>query len=491
MSDDKRPPSARTQNDVQIDIEYNLIGCLLFKPNFYGEVAGKLKPEYFVYETHRKVFEEFERRASAGLPTDAKSILQSFNDEVISDNGPRLYRYLIESGASSTLVTSVGQIEALRLRHTFLAAEESAKRLSNTKEPPDLAIQKYFSDVDELRFEFQQSHDVTEIASIGEAADIFAADLASRVDGVVEEQRVTTGFYALDNLVGGFAEGELIILAGRPGMGKTTLATSIVRAAAYEKKETQDLEGNLLTPAKPAYPSLVFSLEMPKRQIMGRMLADDIVNHASTLTSPQIEYRTLINPRSLSRQEWLRLHADGKSILDHVHEAQRRFRDLPIQLDCSSKLTIGDLAARVRKAKVTLAKKGKKLSLVVIDYLKFVQASNRYIGNKVLEVGEITGVLKNLAKELMIPIMLLCQMNRSADKRKGDDKEPTLADLRDSGEIEQDADVVMFVYRKSYYEPAASGIKNDLSVLVEKNRNGPTGRVELYIDLGRSYIRNV
>jgi len=493
VSDDRKAPSPRGQADVQQDLEYAMLGSLLFRPSFYAEVAGKLKPEYFSKTIYQRVFIEFERRHEAGLSTTLPSLLGSFDDELIDDK-ERLHAHLKESYKVADSGISARQIDELRLRYTVSSLQEAGKLLTNfgpNLVSPDLAIQQFFDSVDELRFGLQQTHNVAEIMPIGEAADIFAADLADRIDGKVEEQRVTTGFHALDNLIGGFAEGELIILAGRPGMGKTTLATAIVRAAAYERAETQDLEGHVLTMAKPAYPSLVFSLEMPRRQIMGRMLADDIANHASTLTSPHIEYRTLINPRSLSRQEWLRLHADGKSILAHVHEAQRRLRGLPIELDCSSKLTIGEIAARVRKAKITFAKNGKKLALVVIDYLKFIQASARYIGNKVLEVGEITGALKNLAKELMVPIILLCQLNRSVEKRKGDDKEPILADLRDSGEIEQDADVVMFVYRKSYYEPSASGIKNDLSVLVEKNRNGPTGRVELYIDLGRSYIRNV
>jgi replicative DNA helicase len=491
MPDDKKKQQeARTAADVQRDIEYNLIGCLLYRPGFYDQVAGRLKPEYFQFDAHRNTFIEIERRAAAGLSIDPYSVLQGLPDDLLTDDGLRLHDYLIKSGTSATLVLSVGQVEALRLRYTLAAADNAAKVLS-TGAAPDLVLQQFFSAVDDLRFDYQQTNRETDVMPIGVAVHDFTDDFNKRLAGKVVDQRVRTGLAALDNMVGGFGEGDLVIIAGRPGMGKSTLATSIVRAAALPK---EDVDGKII---KPAYPGLLFSFEMVRRQVVARMMAEDIAHTVELEQKTQgiygpegLEYRALINPLgSLEYNEWDRKRPEwnGVNLWAYVDEADRRFENLPIDIDCSSSLPIGELAARARKAAVNREKKGQRLSLVVIDYIKQIKASDRYKGNRVLEVGEITYSLKMLAKELAIPVILLCQLNRAVENRQ--DKRPILADLRESGDIEQDADVVMFTYRRHYYDKTVA-TKNDFEVLIEKNRNGPLGTVSLYCDMGRSYIRD-
>src|SRR5882672_6587158 len=358
MPDDKNKKQARSAADVQQDIEYNLIGCLLFKPSFYAEVAGKLKPEYFLYAPHQKVFVELERRMNLGLPTDPKSILQSFADDVISDNGVRLHRYLIESGTSATLVTSVGQVDALRLRYTIAAAEQASKYLyhGDNNVPPDLALQGFFDAVDDVRFDYLRAQGSIDTMSIGDAAEAFAADLSAKLSKDAKDRRVRTGFHGLDNMLGGMGEGDLVIIAGRPGMGKSTLATSIARGAASQLVDVET-EKEL----KPRYPTLFFSLEMPKEQIMARMVAEDIAHYVKFVgRGPALEYRALLNPKSLGECEaWDRVRPEwGESLWSYVDDAQRRMRALPIQIADPPSLTLGELAARARKVRTVFQKQG-------------------------------------------------------------------------------------------------------------------------------------
>src|SRR5260370_4498405 len=237
VSDDRKAPSQRGQADVEQDLEYAVFGTLLFRPSFYAEAAGKLKPEYFSKTIYQRVFIEFERRHEEGVSTTLPSLLGSFDDELIDDK-ERLHAHLKESYKVADSGISARQIDELRLRYTVSSLQEAGKLLTNfgpNLVSPDLAIQQFFDSVDELRFGLQQTHNVAEIMPIGEAADIFAADLADRIDGKVEEQRVTTGFHALDNLIGGFAEGVFIFFFARPGVGETNLATGHWRPPHFLK----------------------------------------------------------------------------------------------------------------------------------------------------------------------------------------------------------------------------------------------------------------
>jgi len=482
MRDETKKDAARSQADVQFDIEYNLIGCLLWMPDFYATVAGVLKAEYFQLPAHRLVFAEFERRVAAGLPADAMSILQSFPDEPIAANGGlRLHQHLRESVHIASRMTAAGQVNALRLNYTLAVSEGAAKHLTITGDsgiPPDVALQRFFNAVDEVRLDYTHAQRSADSMSIGDSMDLFVERTNRKIGGQVIDRRVKTGLAALDNMTGGFGEADLVIIAGRPGMGKTTLATSIARGAASPLFDPMTGKQT-----KPAYPVHFFSFEMGRDQINARMMAEDIaiqVHEAAGLGPQHLEYRHLINPNWCDFPDWERERREwGRSLWSYIDEARRRLKQLPIELDCSSSLTVGEIAARARKHRA---------SLLIIDYIKFIKATDRYLGNRVLEVGEITGGLKRLAKELGIPIILLCQLNRAVENRK--DKTPMLSDLRESGDIEQDADVVMFTYRKAYHDKTAT-LDNSFDVIIEKNRNGPTGTAQLLVDLGRSYIRDV
>jgi replicative DNA helicase len=267
-------------------------------------------------------------------------------------------------------------------------------------------------------------------------------------------------------LLGGLHPSDLIVVAGRPGMGKTSLATNMAFHAArlWAKDKSDGAE-----PARGAA-VLLFSLEMSADQLAARILSEQT----------EIEMRKIRSGRSMSDAEFTRL----------VHMAQT-LRDLPLYIDDTGGISIAQIAARARRLK-----REKHIGMVVVDYLQLVEPASRRFENRVQEVSEVTKGLKALAKELSLPVIALSQLSRSVDSR--DDKRPVLSDLRESGSIEQDADVVMFVFREEYYlathEPDIDSVEypkwkdklervhGKADIIVEKHRHGATKSIELNFD---------
>src|SRR6201999_3807882 len=280
---------------------------------------------------------------------------------------------------------------------------------------------------------------------------------------------VTSGFTDVDNLLGGLQPSDLLILAGRPGMGKTALGTNMSFHAA--RTYIQDIEAGAEMPR--GAPVLFFSLEMAAQQLSARILAEQT----------EIEMWKIRNGR-FSEQEW------EKFVL-----TMQELSTLPLYIDDTGGISIAQIAARARRFK-----REKKIGLIVIDYLQLIEPSRR-AENRVQEITEVTKGLKTLAKELNVPVLALSQLSRGVDAR--DDKRPVLSDLRECSSIEQDADVVMFVYREEYYlksrepEPGTEEhlkwcakldkATNRAEVLVEKHRHGATRSIELMFE--GSYTR--
>jgi replicative DNA helicase len=272
----------------------------------------------------------------------------------------------------------------------------------------------------------------------------------------------------LDKKTGGFQRGELIILAGRPGMGKTALSI----ASAYKS-------------ATGGEPSLFFSLEM-----IGKRLANRAASFAC-YDGP------------LDRVPYFAIEA-GTVTDKQAHrfaDAIRDLWDVELEIEQQSGLSVSQIAARARRHKQRLAQRGLTLGTVWIDHLGLIKPSANYKGNRVNELAEVSGALKVLAKDLDVPIVALCQLNRMVEGR--DNKRPTLSDLRDSGAIEQDADLVLMAYREAYYlentrcnDPAEEEkrlgrlgeVINKLELLITKNRSGPTGTLDLFADMPCNYF---
>ena len=236
--------------------------------------------------------------------------------------------------------------------------------------------------------------------------------------------------------------------------------------------------------------AMVYSLEMSDTQLMARFHCDEAFDDDPRNA---ITYNQALNPRRLLSMPQA----------ERLLNASARVAELPMLFDYSSSLTVGEIAAKTRGGALLMQRKfGRPLGLVVIDYLKFVRASERYRGQRVLEVGEITGGCKQLAKDLGVPVILLTQLSRKVEERET--KIPELSDLRDSGEIEQDADVVIFLFRRAYYlqnnpkittdvalQTELLDCMNKLMVIVGKNRHGPTGNTDVFCHMGASAIRSL
>jgi len=244
---------------------------------------------------------------------------------------------------------------------------------------------------------------------------------------------VETGFTALDTMTAGLHGSDLIILAARPAMGKSALAINIATHAA----------------ANANVPVVIFNLEMSKEQVGNRILCSEAMVDSNKIRTGKLD-----------DNEWLKLA-----------NTSGRLADAPIYIDDTPGISIMEIRARCRKLKLE-----KNIGLVVIDYLQLVQASNKKNGSREQEISEISRSLKILAKELNVPVIALSQLSRGAEKR--DDKRPMLADLRESGAIEQDADIVMFLYRDDYYNQDSEK-KNIAELILAKHRSGSTGTIEL------------
>ena len=294
-------------------------------------------------------------------------------------------------------------------------------------------------------------------------------DLADYVTNPPANERVLCGLTDLDNMLGGFVRGEYDILAGRPSMGKTAVAVSIGTGAARG--------GNGV---------LIFSLEMSVRAWVARMAADAAWDAKTPLPYAHA----------------LRGHLCQGDRERFIRGALSR-HDLPMYINEQAGLSMAEIAAFTRTAAQMFERQGRELGLVIVDHIGKVKPSTNYRGNKVHEVGEISNALATLAKRENVAVLALCQLNRGVEGREN--KRPGLADLRDTGDIEQDADAVMFAYRPAYYlerqkENDADKervrlttlkmTRNDLELIIAKQRNGMTGVVELYVDMASNVVRN-
>jgi replicative DNA helicase len=287
--------------------------------------------------------------------------------------------------------------------------------------------------------------------------------------GQIERNSIASGLPDLDRATsGGFQRGQLWLLAGRPGMGKTVVMTSLSRYAARDAGV------------------LVFQCEVTRDQQWARYLADLAYLHGHPLPFGRIMEGT-----DLTDEEVWRLD-----------NARQRLSRLHLRVECEPSVSIAQIAFAVKAEKKRLAAQGVRLGVVFIDYLKFVKVSDRYRGNRVLEIGEISGALKQMAKAEDICVVLLAQLNRQVEAQGREDRRPTVADLRDSGELEQDADTVMLLYRDAVYlerkiksgggdaETSARLIdrQNSLEIILGKNRSGPTCTLDLWCDVPSSSI---
>jgi replicative DNA helicase len=457
---------------INVEAEQHLLGAFLCNNGLLEVVADFLKPDHFANAMHARMLEAIRKLADRGQIASPVTLKATFDQDtaLAPIGGAEYLAKLAGAGARLTRV-EVGDYAHLvydhwQRRQLIEFGEEvvGAAYRAELDDPASAQIER----AESCLYRLAESGDTGSgfrplRVATGRAIEI--ADAAyKRGAGIVG---TPTGFTDLDKLLGGLHPSDLVILAGRPSMGKTALATNI----AFNGAQNGATVG-------------FFSLEMANEQLGARVLGGE----------------------SRIPADWVRRGDLNQQHFDKLVEAKRRTDGLPLWIDDTPALTVSGLRARARRLK-----RRSGLDLIVIDYLQLLRparADGIYGGqrerNRVQEVSEITRALKGLAKELYLPVLALSQLNRSVEQR--DDKRPLLSDLRESGSIEQDADVVIFVYRGQYYErePPVEDIEkhatwrkkiteigNKAELIIAKQRYGQTGTVHLHFDRDTTRFSNL
>jgi len=448
---------------VELEVEQAILGAVLVDNRRLEALTTLLREEDFseplhqrTYATMLKVWEQ----GRAVTPLTLKAVMQ--NDPGLAEIGLDYFVTLAQAAPAITNIKELARIvhDAAIRRELFRIGEQLSNDAIevNVDQPPRAIVENAEKAL----------YRVAENSKYGEGPLDFAESLRRAVEHAERAQLrggrisgITSGFTDIDNLLGGLQPSDLLIIAGRPGMGKTALGTNMAFNAA--RIYQQDLMAGEETPR--GAPVLFFSLEMAAQQLSARILSQET----------EIEMGHIRNGR-FSDQEW-----------DRFVNTMTQLSTIPLYIDDTGGISIAQIAARARRLK-----REKNIGVIMIDYLQLVEPSRRQ-ENRVQEITEVTKGLKALAKELNVPVIALSQLSRGVDSR--DDKRPVLSDLRESGSIEQDADVVMFVYREEYYlksrEPDVNTPEhakwmekleratNQAEVLVEKHRHGATRPIEL------------
>jgi replicative DNA helicase len=470
LAPDAATPTYRTAPH-NIEAEQSVLGAILVNNDAFYRVSDFLEPKHFFEPIHQVIFETASSIIRAGkvaTPVTLKTFLPAETDI----GGMTVGQYLARLAAEATTIINAQDygraIYDLSIRRNLIDVGTDMVNVAFDA-PVDFAPRAQIEDAERRLYELAESGRYDGGFQKFSQALTVAVDMAAKAfqrDGNLSG--IATGLRDLDIKMGGLQPSDLIIVAGRPGMGKTALATNIAYNVAKAHRAEVQADGT----NKSVNGGIVgfFSCEMSAEQLATRILAEQTSIASSTIRRGGIS------------------ETDFEKIRDYSIELQ----SLPLYVDETGGLSISQLTARARRLK-----RQKGLDLVVVDYIQLLQGSGkRGNDNRVQEVTEITTALKALAKELNVPIIALSQLSRQVENR--DDKRPQLSDLRESGSIEQDADVVIFVFREEYYlankEPRAgtpehekwqldmSLVHGKAEVIIGKQRHGPTGTVELQFE---------
>ncbi len=444
-----------TELPNNIEAEQSVIGSILISNELFDEINMIISSKNFYDPMHQKIYAAMEKLIYSGMLANPITLKNYFDNEKDAINVPD-YLVKITKFSSSTRQT----IEYSKLVYDLYVKRELIKLSENIIDTAklndlDQNAQTIIENSEKSLFDLAEKGSFSSSLVKFDEAMKLTIEMASNAykndEGIVG---VPTGLTDLDDRLGGLHKSDLVIIAGRPSMGKTALATNIAFNAA--KKIQQDRKKSTIA---------FFSLEMSSEQLSTRILAEQARIKSNDIRRGRI-----------SEEEF-----------DRFIETSKNIAELPLYIDETPAISIAALSNRARRIKRLYG-----LELVVIDYIQLMKASNFREG-RVQEISEITQGLKALAKELSVPVLALSQLSRAVEQR--DDKKPQLADLRESGSIEQDADVVMFVYREAYYlerkepRPATvdhaewqakmNEISNLAEIIIGKQRHGPTGNINL------------
>ena len=430
-----------------VDAEASLLGAILIDSDAIVKIADDIRASDFYDPRHERIYEAVIQLYEKHHPIDVLTL-----SDQLKNTG---FLEFIGGGAYLTELTNFVPTAAHVDQYASIVAQKGMRRRL-IKAAQDIAELSYderqtmrelIEEAESRLFEVSQQHVKQDVASL----ETILGESFDRLDELHKDKGkmrgIPTGYKDLDNVLAGLQRSDLIVLAARPSIGKTALALNIAHNVTLKANEAV----------------LMFSLEMSKEQLVDRLLAMESGVDAWALRTG-----------NLSDSDFEKIgHAMGT-----LSEAQMYIDDTP-------GITVSDLRTKARREA-----HNRPLGLIIVDYLQLMSGGNRYTseGNRVQEISEISRGLKGIARELNVPLLALSQLSRSVESRSP--QIPQLSDLRESGSIEQDADVVAFIYREDYYNPETER-KNVTDIFIKKHRNGPTGNIELYFDKEKQRFRSL
>ncbi|MDL2214321.1 replicative DNA helicase [Clostridia bacterium OttesenSCG-928-O13] len=426
-----------------VPAEQSVLGAVLLDPGCISQLVEKLSAEMFFVRQNRAVYTEMLSLLNSSVPIDILVLADRLASDPAFPQEGGSKAYLAEIAATVPSLTNLPHyIDIVREKYIKRQLMQQAQSVLE-QAGDDVEADTMLESAEQRLYEIRSGRESSEVQTL-RAAIVSVMGYLHKLDGPDREKYlgIKTGFSYLDKVLTGFGKGDLIILASRPGMGKTSFALNI--------------STNI---AKRNIPIIFFSLEMSNDQIAGRILS------AEALVDSRV-FRTGI---------------ENAGTWDEIAFASDKLGDLPIYMDDTSTITIPEMRSKIRNINQSAIKSGgDKIGMVVIDYLQLMSTGKRS-ENRVQEVSEITRNLKIMAKELEIPVLVLSQLSRGAEKNRPEHR-PMLSDLRDSGSIEQDADVVMFLFREAYYDDGPEADEGSAECIVAKNRHGDTTTVKMAWD---------
>lgn len=429
------------------DAEASLLGAILIDKDAIVKIADSIAAHDFFDARHQHIYEAivtlYEKRQAIDVLTLSDQLKNMGYLDMIG--GPGYLTELTNFVPTAAHVEQYADIVAqksMRRRLIQTSHEISSLGFDETK-----GLKELIEEAETRLFEVSNQHVKQTIVSI---EDILAESF-ERLDELHKDKKslrgLPTGFRDMDNILAGLQRSDLFILAARPSMGKTAMVLNLAHNVAVDAKE----------------PVLIFSLEMSKEQLVDRLLSMQSGVDAWALRTGNL----------------------SDNDFEKLGEAMGVLSEAPIFIDDTPGLTVSDMRTKARREA-----HHRKLGLVIVDYLQLMSGGSRFSGdgNRVQEISEISRGLKGIARELDVPLIALSQLSRSVESRSP--QIPQLADLRESGSIEQDADIVAFIYREDYYNPETDR-KNITDILIKKHRNGALGNVELYFDKDKQRFRSL
>ena len=418
-----------------IEAEKALIGSVFWSYGALQKACEEVSKDVFYLDSHSKIFEVIQELYFDKKPVDATTVTASVIDKgyLVSIGGVEYLNSVINSVATGANISYY--IDSVFEKYTLRRMIEVATNIIKDSNNNELKVGDIVESAEKNILGVARSRKTSDFRTVREVLDKAQSDLESLAKNNGRVTGLTTGLIDLDNLTNGLSPTQLVIVAARPAVGKTAFALNVACAAAKSTKKN----------------IAIFSLEMPAEQLIMRMIS----------SLGQVDNKKLQTGK-LENEDWRR-----------VNEAISQLADTNIYFHDAGGVTASEIKAKCRR----LSTMGDGLGLVVIDYLQLIDSSSKYSGSRQQEVSEISRNLKTMALELEVPVIALSQLSRSVEKRE--DKKPVLSDLRESGSIEQDADIVAALHAPDVEGPVGDDLPNPIQLIILKHRNGPIATIDM------------